>query len=267
MRPIVSHEGRLALFQCPQHRGVVTRLRLFLSCLGDLDPLANATEIEEREGHHRSDEQSRISALEQRIDRSAEVSGARAQSDFWQILRSRGSNEQRPCRQLSLRAQHVGPATNELVGRPDVNRVGQTGERRAVKQGDGKGVRGPAEQYREATAIERDLRLESRRCRERQVEHRLGALRVERGAATGGEPVLRQLDDLLLRRRIPSRDGELTLRAPQVEVSASDFSRHAHLHVFETVLRGFGEGACCSDVATHAAEEVHLPRRIESDVP
>ena len=58
-----------------------------------------------------------------------------------------------------------------------------------------------------------DLRLERRRRGERQVQHGSRALGVERGAATGGETVFRQLHGMPLIIGIAQRDRELLLRA------------------------------------------------------
>ena len=120
MRAIVGYQRRLALFESLQNGRVVARLGLFLSGLGNLHTLPDPAEVEQRERHHRAKEEPRVPALEERVDRRAEVPRTRAQRDARQILRARRSHEQRARRELTLGLQYVGTMMNELLGRADI---------------------------------------------------------------------------------------------------------------------------------------------------
>ena len=112
-----------------------------------------------------------------------------------------------------------------------------------------------------------DLRLERRRRGERQVQHGSRSLGVERGAATGGEAVFRQLHGMPLILGIAQRDRELLLRAAQLEVRARHLGGNAHFHICQSVLRGLDDRALRADVSRDASEDVQLPRCIEARVP
>ena len=58
-----------------------------------------------------------------------------------------------------------------------------------------------------------------------------------------GQTILGQLHGLALNVRVPHRDGELPLRAAQLEVGPRDFGGEAQLHVLERMLRRLDERA------------------------
>src|SRR5258706_5734282 len=94
---------------------------------------------------------------------------------------------------------------NELVGRAHKQCVRQTQLWSRVEQGSWKRVRNASEQYSQAVSVQRDLRFEQRRCRERQIQHGFRALGIECRPATRCQTILGELDDLALVHRISPR--------------------------------------------------------------
>ena len=73
-----------------------------------------------------------------------------------------------------------------------------------------------------------DLRVQPRHGRERKLQRRFRPLDVETGASTCRQTIFRQPERLALDVGIPQRDGELRLRAAQLEVRPRDFRREAY---------------------------------------
>ena len=109
-------------------------------------------------------------------------------------------------------------------------------------------------------------RFERRDRRERGLHLRGGAGGVERGAATGVEPRLHELQRARLVVRVAASDGELRLRTAQLEVVARDFRddrQHDVVAGSHGCLRLRPRGLV---LAAHAAPEVQLPARVEAGV-
>jgi len=83
----------------------------------------------------------------------------------------------------------------------------------------------------------------------------------------GNKTILCQLHDLLLIRCVALSDCKLSLCAAQIEIRPRHLGRDTYLYIVQIVLRRFGERSLRVHVARDAAEDVHLPRCIEADVP
>jgi hypothetical protein len=101
---------------------------------------------------------------------------------------------------------------------------------------------------------------------QRAGQLRLGARRVEFGAAPGVQAHLGELQRLALVVHIAACHRELRLLTAQFEVRTGDLGRDRYLGVAQ---RGLGALHLCAlrfDIAAHATEEVELPERIEPGV-
>jgi hypothetical protein len=111
-----------------------------------------------------------------------------------------------------------------------------------------------------------DRRFERRDRAAGRGQLRLGARRIELGAAAGVEPRLGEVESRSLVRDVTARDVELLLLAAQLEVRARDFGGHGDERVAPFGFDGAELRIGGLEAAANAAEEIELPDRIEAGV-
>lgn len=109
-----------------------------------------------------------------------------------------------------------------------------------------------------------DRRLQLRQRRQRRVQLRLRARRVELGAAAGIETRLDDAQRLALIIGIALRHVVLRLRAAQLEIIARDFGDDAHLHAAQIGLDRLFVRLARFDFAAHTAPQIDFPKRIDA---
>ena len=109
------------------------------------------------------------------------------------------------------------------------------------------------------------LRVGNRRQREAELGAR--ALGIECRAAAGVEPLLGHLQRPPLVLGVAAGHGQPLLRAAQLEVVPRQLRRERDLHVAQVLAGGADERALALHVPADPAEQIELPRGVETAVP
>ena len=107
----------------------------------------HAAEVEQRKAHDRTEQHRDVPVRVSDSNAVRRVARARGQREARQVLRLRCTDRQRLRRELTLRGQHVGPATHDLARRADRHRVGKVRQSDRRHELGGDCLRRPPEQH------------------------------------------------------------------------------------------------------------------------